>query len=354
MKKKKPFLTVLLLLIAVCAIGFGGIVSTSADDEWSWANYGFSDTAIANPDLFEKTSYLIGGYVATVNYLNPLPDSYIYNGTIVLDTEGVALRTRFSWVNTESGYKSVADFSDGIAIYPMDESIDIAIVTAAGVQRFSFPVPAAYDCMKANDFMIMDDGSHMVLTVCRKSIAVLKFDGTRNANGQTYYANITVTDGNGYVYGRLTDSLVLKNGGYIGYSSQVDRALILVKEHSLNGADIAFDAFPEEKETTEDWVPETEPRETEEITEPETSPETVTDSSAATVPETNPETIPETISETQSETVAQSDSAPVTTADTNPPVATAPESGCGSVMGTGTLLLMSVFAAAAILGKKKE
>ncbi len=310
------------VLLVVCGLTVGmGTVSAAAEEEWSWANYGFSDLAIANPDPFDATSYLIGGYVATVNYKHLLPESYIYRASILLDTEGVAVRFRFSWTNSEQGFKAVADLSDGIAIYPMDESLDIVIVTEGGEERFSFPVPGAYDYMKANDYCVMDDGSILTVSLCGKVVAILKLSGAQKVGRLTYYEAITVTDGDGYVYGRVTGTRVLTEKGYVGYSSAKDRALILVKEHSIAEADIAFEDLPEERETVEGWIPETEAKVTETVTEPATS------------------------SETEDVTVAPTET------ETETDIPTAAE-GCGGMLGMGAGLLVA--GGALVLGKKKD
>ncbi len=338
--KKRRSIAAAVAVIAL-TVGVAGAVSASAS-EWSWASYGFSGTAIANPDPFENTSYLIGGYVTTVNHQNPLTDSYVYDGEIILDTEGVALRFRFGWENTEPGYKAVADLSNGIAIYPLDESLDVAIVTESGVQRYSFPVPAAYDYMSANRFTIQDNGEHMVIRLCDRTVAVLRFDGTRTVGSAEYFSNITVSDGNGYIYGRCVDSLVLTKGCYAGYSSQESRALILVKEHSLESAEFEFTA-PEEKETEEGWKPETEARETLPQTEPVTPPESGTETELETETEASPETLPETTVDTLPETNAE------TVADTAAP---AMDGGCAGALGATGAVLMSAAAAAAVMKRK--
>ncbi len=352
--KKKKSLAAAVAAVAL-TVGLGGALAVSAA-EWSWANYGFSGTAIANPDPFDKESYLIGGYVTTVNHLNPLPGSYEYDAHLILDTEGVAIRFRFSWVNTEPGYKAVADLADGIAIYPMDESLDIAIVTEGGVVRYSFPTPGKYDYMKANHFRVWDDGETMAVMLCEKTVARLSFSGTRTVGGKTCYTDITVTDGDGYVYGRLSDPLVLREGGYVGYSSQKDRALILVEDHSLAEADIDFGELPAEKETTEGWVPETEPRETEPApVESDTLSETapVTETVSETVPETADETPTETDTPTAEaeETQPESLSASETTAETK---AEEKNSGCGGVVSATGAVLLSAAAAAVVLSKKRS
>ncbi len=346
--KTRKSLAVRLAVTVMAAILLGGLLGVlpaSAADDWSWANYGFSGSAIANPDPFDKSSYLIGGYVATINHQYPLAESYVYNASIILDTEGVAIRLRFSWANTEPGYKAVADLSDGIAIYPMDESLDIAVVTESGVKRFSFPVPAAYDYMKANEFQVMDNGSYMSVSVAGKTVAALRFSEPRTVLGKTCYGNVTVTDGNGYVYGRITDSLVLESGGYAGYSSQNDRALILVKAHSLAAADIAFDAIPEEKETTEGWVPETEPRET----EPESVPVTETEAETAPVAESETEAVTEPVAEDTVPATDAPETLPASEAETD-----TSDGGCGGMIGAGAAILMSATAAAFVLGRKND
>ncbi len=330
-RKTSAILLILTLLMLTCLT----ILPAAADDAWSWANYGFSGTAIANPDPFEKTSYLIGGYVTTVNHLNPLPQSYVYRSAIVLDTEGVAIRFRFSWTNSEPGYKAVADLADGIAIYPMDESLDILIVAEDGTHRFSFPAPAAYDYMKANDYTVMDDGQYMTVSVAGKTVAILRYSGTRTAGGKTCYEGVTVTDGSGYVYGRISSPLVLTDGGYAGYSSQESKALILVKSHTLSEADIDFD-IPEEKETTDGWVPETEAPLTESVTEPENEPETEGETAAAS----------ENTTTAASETSALSAAPETDVADT--------ASGCDSVIAGGAALLLPAAAFAVTMRCKKK
>ncbi len=350
MKTKKPFVVTVVAVMAALAlsVGFCGVLTASAS-EWSWANYGFSGTAIANPDPFDSESYLIGGYVATINYLHPLPASYEYDAHLILDTEGVAIRFRFSWVNTEPGYKAVADLTDGIAIYPMDESLDIAIVTESGMVRYSFPVPGQYDYMKANRFRVWDDGETMAVMLCDKTVARLHCSGTRTVGGKTCYTNITVTDKDGYVYGRIADPLVLRDGGYVGYSSQESRALILVEDHTLIEADIDIGDLPAEKETTEGWTPETEPRETEPAAIPETIPETepITETILENEPTTVPETTPETVTETSADSRPESVTSAATTAEE-------PEGGCGGMIGATGAVLLSAAAAAVTLGKKKS
>ncbi len=248
----------LILLVVVCTFLFVFCtLISSAEEAWSWANYGFSGTAIANPDPFDTSSYLIGGYVASVNHSHPLPPSYVYQSSIILDTEGVAIRFRFDWSNTEAGYKAVADLNSGIAIFPMDESLDVAIATADGVQRFSFPIPATYDKMSVNSYTVRDDGSSMIIEVCDKTIAILNYTDVRESGQINYIASITVLNGSGYVYGRCNDTLVRYDNTYVGYSSQNSRALILVKEHTLREESFA-NPLPDEKETTEGWMPETE------------------------------------------------------------------------------------------------
>ncbi len=336
--KKRKILTTAAAAVSAFAltVSLGGGTASAA--EWSWANYGFSGTAIANPDPFDPSSYLIGGYVASINHQNPLGESYVYDADIIPDTEGVALRFRFGWVNTEAGYRAVADLQNGIAVYPMDESLDVAVVTESGVQRYSFPVPAAYDYMSVNDYTVKDNGSAALIEVCGKPVAMLKFDGTRTVGGATYFTNVTVTDANGYVYGRCTDSLVLASGGYAGYSSQENRALILVKQHTLSSEPVDI-TLPAEKETEEGWVPETEAPETIPETLPAPLPESDTDATSADEiqappqPETQPETAP--------------------TSETNPETALpSPDGGCASAAGGIGAGLLSAAAAAVVLGKK--
>ncbi len=387
-KKRNPLSAVAATIAAVMmAIGVSVSLPVSAADDWSWANYGFSGTAIANPDPFEPTHYLIGGYVASVHYLHPISGSYVYHSNLILDTEGVAIRFRFHWVNSEPGYRAVADMTTGIAVYPMDESIDVAVVTAGGIERFRFPTPAAYDYMTANEFRIMDNGETLFVEVCGKTVAILKFDGVQTMGGIPYIQRLTITDGNGYVYGRLNDTRVLAEECHMGYSSQQDRALILVQSHTLKDAD--FDAsLPEEKETDENWVPETEVIETESDTETDSitetqletesetesaresasESETATETSAVIESETEAITEPgkdtEATTELASETDEQSTQEIVTTEPTTSDSETPadsltgtetpndPTSGCGSLVG-GFGVLLGAAATALWLGKKK-
>ena len=335
LNKKLTLTAAICLLVTV----FCGSLTVSAD-EWSWASYGFSGTAIANPDPLEPTSYLIGGYVSTVHHQHPLTSSYVYKSNIILDTEGVAIRFRFSWANTEPGYKAVADLKDGIAIYPMDKSIDLAIATEGDVTRFSFPVPAMYDYMSANEFLVMDNSDAMTISVSGKTVAILKFSGTRSSGGKTCYESITVTDGNGYVYGRVSDTLVLSQGGYAGYSSQKDRALILVKDHSLEDKTVDFDQLPTEKETEAGWVPETE-------TIPETH-ETV-ETQAPTVTETEGQ---ETEHSTESavDSVSEAATVPESIRRDSETSSADKDKGCASMIHISALLL--TLAGAVVLRKK--
>ncbi len=362
------------LVAAVLVLGIGGMISALAS-EWNWAGYGFSGTAVAGSDPFEKTSYLIGGYVATVNHLNPTPDSYIFDSNLVLDTEGVAIRFRFSWANTEPGFKAIADLAEGIAVYPMDDSLDVAVATADGVERYSFPVPAAYDYMSANNFTIKDNSSEMLIELCGKTVAILKFGDVESVDGKNTFADITVTDGNGYVYGRLTDARVMADNCYMGYSSQVDKALIQIKWHALESA--TFEAtLPEEKETTEGWTPETESvtetetetesvtetqTETESVTETETETESVTETETETKPVTETETESESVTETQIATETEVASESVTSYESVTETKNADifdddddVNGCFSAIGMSSLLMMLSLAGVAVAVRRKN
>ncbi len=310
------------LIAGIMVVGCIGIPVVSAADDWDWINYGFSGTAVVGFDPVETSTRLIGGYVATVRKAGYTPASYIYHSKLVLDTEGVALRFRLSWVNTEAGFRAVADLADGVAVYPMDKSIDVAVTTPDGLLRCSFPAPRGYDYLAANDFTIKDNGSCMIVTVNGKTVAILRFEGTHSENGHTYVNGVTLTDGNGYIYGRCEKSLVLAENSYLAYSSQSDRALIAVMEHELT--ETTFDdPIPEAKETEAGWVPETEPE---------------IESATGAVEET--EAVTDPLAETVDETSAVGTS-------------TGENTGCGSAVGVGVPILL-LGAAVTLFCRKKD
>ncbi len=337
MRKRHPAILSLAALLLTSCLAL--IVPVSAADSWDgWGAWGFSGTAIANDDPTKPTSRLIGGTVTTVNADCRFASGqdYTYTAGIILDTEGVALRTRVHWVNSEAGFREVVDQKTGISVYPMDESIDVAVVTATGVVRYSFPTPYGYDILAVNAFAIRDSGEAIFIDVCGQTIAILKLDGTRKADGHTYVQTVTVMNGDGYVYGRLSDTCVLADAFYIAYSSEASRALIEVTAHTLSAEDVTV-TLPSEQETSADWVPETAPPVTESATEPVTEPAT----ELPIPPDTEAPTAPAT------ETTA----APTTELSSDETDA-AKSAGCGSVLAGSTALALA--AAAFVLRKKHE
>ncbi len=335
MKHRYPAaLALAAILLATC---LASIVPASAADGWNgWGAWGFSGTAIANDDPTNPTSRLIGGTVTTVMADRHLVagQDYTYTASVILDTEGVALRTRAHWVNSEAGFRELVDMKTGLAVYPMDESIDVAVVTAAGVKRCSFPTPHGYDIYAANAFTLRDSGDAIAVDVCGRPVAILKLDGTRKADGHTYVQTVTVMNPEGYVYARVSDTCVLADAYYIAYSSEASRALIEVTEHALTLDEVTVD-LPTEQETSADWTPETAPPVTEPVTEPATEPATA----EVTAPVTEaPAT--ETLS------------APV--AEPTPTETDAPRSsGCAAAL-TGSAALALVAGAAIVLRKKHD
>ncbi len=343
MKYRMPaVLSLAAILLCTC---LALVVPVAAADDWSgWGAWGFSGTAIANDDPTKPTSRLIGGVVSTIdaNHRLAAGQSYTYTASVILDTEGVALRTRVHWVNSEAGFREVMEMKTGIAIYPMDESIDVAVTTASGVKRCSFPTPYGYDILAANEFTLLDSGDAIAVKVCGKTVALLGLDGTRQADGHTYVRDVTVMNADGYVYARLTDTCVLSDAFYITYSSEASRALIEVTEHTLTLADVTV-TLPAEQETSADWTPETAPPVTAPETEEPTEPAAETTAAPATEAPTAPATEVPTTPATEVPTTPAEES---TSPETDAPA----QSGCGAAIAGSAL---AALAAVAIALKKK-
>ncbi len=342
---------------------------TGSLHDWNgWVNWGFSSSAIGEMDPVEPTSRLICGAISSVKYDAYLPASYVYTAKIFTDTEGVAARFRFNWSNTVAGFEGMVNLADGMAIYLMNESIDVAIATESGIRQYSFPAPSGYDAHETNELTVKDTGEAIFILVNGKTVAALSLQGTHTVNGMICVEQVTVMDKDGHVYGRITDSLLLASKCYFGYSSQDKYGCILVKEHRLSTEAIE-DTLPTETETEEGWVPETQPPETEtQPSETETQPpETETQPSETETQPSETETQPSETETQPSETETQpseTENRPETQPETDPESTTetgngdifddGKEGGCTSVMQAGVLLVIASVGTSLVLKKRKE
>ncbi len=337
---------------------------TGSLHDWSgWVNWGFSAGAIGEMDAVEPTSRLICGAISSVKYDAYLPASYVYTAKIFTDTEGVAARFRFNWSNTVAGFEGMVNLADGMAIYLMNESIDVAIATESGIRQYSFPAPSGYDAHETNELTVKDTGEAIFILVNGKTVAALSLQGTHTVNGVICVDQVTVMDKDGHVYGRITGSLLLTSKCFFGYSSQDKYGCILVKEHRLS-AEAIEDTLPTETETEEGWTPETEtqPPETEtqppetETQPPETetqpsetetqSPETEAQPSETETQPSETETRPETQPETAPESTAETDNGDI--------FDDGKEGGCTSVMQAGVFLVIASVGTSLVRKKRKR